>query len=112
MEARTDVENDTVWLNTEQISKLFGRDYKTIRKHINNALNEELDEKVVVAKFETTTKHGAMVDKTQVYDVNHYNLDRIISVGYRVKSNRGILFRRWANGFSKDYLIKSFAIND
>ena len=96
LDVRTDKENDTVWLNTEDISLLFGRDYKTIRKHINNALREELDEKVVVAKFANTTKHGAIGSKTLTHDVDFYNLDMIISVGYRVKSQRGIVFRRWA----------------
>ena len=112
LDVRTDKENETVWLNTEQIASLFGRDYKTIRKHINNALNEELDEKVVVAKFESTTKHGAIEDKTQTHELTYYNLDMIISVGYRVKSQRGIIFRRWANNILKDYLVKGYALNE
>jgi len=78
LDVRTDKVNDTVWLNTEEISLLFGRDYKTIRKHINNALKEELDEKVVVAKFANTTKHGAIESKTQTHEVDYYNLDIII----------------------------------
>ena len=112
LEVKTDKENETVWLNTEQIASLFGRDYKTIRKHISNALKEELSESVVVAKFETTTKHGAIAVKTQTHDVSYYNLDMIISVGYRVKSKRGIVFRRWANKVLKDYLIEGYAINN
>ena len=112
LDVRTDKNNDTVWLNTEEIAVLFDRDYKTIRKHINNALKEELDEKVVVAKFENTTKHGAIGDKTQTHDTNYYNLDMIISVGYRVKSKRGILFRRWANKVLKEYLIQGYSINN
>ena len=112
LEVRTDKENEKVWLNTEQIASLFGRDYKTIRKHIINALKEELSESVVVAKFETTTKHGAMAVKIQTHDVSYYNLDMIISVGYRVKSKRGIIFRRWANKVLKDYLIEGYAINN
>ena len=87
------------------ISVLFERDYKTIRKHISNALNEELDEKMVVAKFENTTRRGAMEGKSQTHDVTYYNLDMIISIGYRVKSKRGIIFRKWANKVLKDYLI-------
>ena len=112
LDVRADKENDTVWLSTEEISLLFGRDYKTIRKHINNALREELDEKVVVAKFANTTKHGAIEFKTQTHDVDYYNLDMIISVGYRVKSQRGILFRKWANKVLKEYLIQGYSINN
>lgn len=112
LDVRMDKDNDTVWLNTEQIASLFGRDYKTIRKHINNTLKEELNESVVVAKFETTTKHGAIDSKTQTRDVSYYNLDMIISVGYRVKSQRGIIFRRWANKVLKDYLIEGYAVNN
>lgn len=112
LDVRTDKVNDTVWLNTEEISLLFGRDYKTIRKHINNALKEELDEKVVVAKFANTTKHGAIESITQTHEVDYYNLDMIISVGYRVKSQRGIIFRRWANKVLKEYLIQGYSINN
>ena len=112
LEVRTDKEGETVWLNTNQISVLFERDYKTIRKHISNALNEELDEKMVVAKFENTTRHGAMEGKSQTHDVTYYNLDMIISIGYRVKSKRGIIFRKWANKVLKDYLINGYAVND
>ena len=105
------VKDDTVWLNTEQIAKLFDRDYKTIRKHINNALMEELKDEVVVAKFENTTEHGALSGKTQTHKVEYYNLDMILSVGYRVKSNKGIIFRKWANGVLKNYLLKGYAVN-
>ena len=91
---------------------MFGRDYKTIRKHINNALKEELDEKVVVVKFANTTKHGAIESKTQTHEVDYYNLDMIISVGYRVKSQRGIIFRKWANKVLKEYLIQGYSINN
>ena len=91
------MKDETVWLNTEQMAKLFDRDYKTIRKHINNALNEELIKEEVVAKFENTTRHGAMNDKTQTHYIEYYNLDVIISVGYRVKSKKGVEFRKWAN---------------
>ena len=106
------MENETVWLNAEQMALLFERDSKTIRKHIDNAIWEELAGDVVVAKFATTTQHGAIKGKTQTREVNYYNLDVIISVGYRVKSKRGVLFRQWANKILKDYLVKGFAINN
>lgn len=106
------IENETVWLNAEQMALLFERDSKTIRKHIDNAIKEELAGDVVVAKFATTTQHGAMKGKTQTKEVNYYNLDVIISVGYRVKSKRGVLFRQWANKILKEYLVKGFAINN
>lgn len=91
------MKDETVWLNTEQMAQLFDRDYKTIRKHINNAIKEELKDEVVVAKFENTTEHGAIQGKTQTHMVEYYNLDMIISVGYRVKSDKGVIFRKWAN---------------
>ena len=106
------MENETVWLNAEQMALLFERDSKTIRKHIDNAIREELAGDMVVAKFATTTQHGAIKGKTQTREVNYYNLDVIISVGYRVKSKRGVLFRQWANKILKDYLVKGFAINN
>ena len=105
------LKDETVWLNTEHMAQLFGRDYKTIRKHINNALKEELKNEVVVAKFENTTEHGAIQGKTQTHMVEYYNLDMIISVGYRVKSNNGVIFRKWANKILKEYLIKGYAVN-
>lgn len=106
------IKDETVWLNANQMAVLFDRDVKTIRKHINNALSEELNDEVVVAKFASTTKHGAIDGKTQTHEINYYNLDMIISVGYRVKSNRGVLFRKWANKILKDYLIKGYSINE
>ena len=100
------VENESVWLNRNQIAMLFERDIKTIGKHINNALKEELAEQnSVVAKFATTASDN------KKYMVEHYNLDVIISVGYRVKSKRGVEFRRWANSVLKDYIIKGYAVN-
>ena len=96
------MQDETVWLNTEQMAQLFDRDYKTIRKHINNALKEELKDEVVVAKFENTTLHGAIQGKTQTHMVEYYNLDMVLSVGYRVKSNKGIIFRKWANKVLKE----------
>ena len=106
------VENDTVWLNRNQMSELFDRDVKTIGKHINNTLKEELEDQVVVAKFATTTQHGAIEGKTQTHMTEYYNLDAIISVGYRVKSKRGVEFRRWANTVLKQYILKGYAVND
>lgn len=90
----------------KQVSILFGRDIKTIGKYISNVFQEsELEEDVVVAKFATTTQHGAMEGKTQTNLVEYYNLDVIISVGYRVKSKEGTQFRIWANRVLKDYLL-------
>ena len=106
------LEKDTVWLNREQIAQLYGRDYKTIAKHINNALREELEGEPVVAKFATTTPHGAIEGKTQTHMTEYYNLDVIISVGYRVKSQRGVQFRIWATGILKEYMRKGFALDD
>jgi hypothetical protein len=99
------IENENVWLNRQQIASLFDRDIKTIGKHINNALKEELTNFSVVAKFATTAADG------KVYQTEHYNLDMIISVGYRVKSKRGVEFRIWANKVLKDYLMNGYAIN-
>ncbi len=98
------MQDENVWLNREQLAQLFDRDIKTIGKHINNALKEELDTSVV-AKFATTAKDG------KTYQVEYYNLDMIISVGYRVKSQNGVIFRKWANKILKDYMIKGYAIN-
>ena len=106
------LENETVWLTANQMALLFDRDDKTIRKHISNAIKEELSDTVVVAKFATTTPHGAIDGKSQTHLVSYYNLDVIISVGYRVKSKRGVDFRRWANRVLKDYLVKGYAVNE
>jgi hypothetical protein len=99
------LEDENVWLNRHQISVLFDRDIKTIGKHINNALNEELANFSVVANFATTAVDG------KVYQVEYYNLDMILSVGYRVKSNRGIQFRIWASRVLKNYIMKGYAVN-
>ena len=101
-----------LWLNRQQLATLFGRDYKTISKHINNALKEELADSEVVAKFANTTQHGAMKDKTQSHDMEYFNLEMVTSVGYRVKSKRGVQFRKWANRILKDYIVKGYAVND
>lgn len=98
-------DKETVWLNRKQIAILFDRDVKTIGKHINNALKEELDSSVV-AKFATTASDG------KTYKVDYYNLDMIISVGYRVKSQRGIAFRKWATAILKEYIVQGYAVND
>ena len=106
------LEEETVWLNRQQLAILFGRDVKTIGKHINNVFSEgELVKDVVVAKFATTTLHGAIKDKTQTQNVDYYNLDVIISVGYRVKSKQGTQFRIWATHALRDYLLKGYALN-
>ncbi|MBR3710191.1 MAG: virulence protein RhuM/Fic/DOC family protein [Bacteroidales bacterium] len=106
------LENEMIWLTRDQIAVLFGRDYKTISKHINNALREELAGSMVVAKFANTTQHGAIEGKTQTREKEYFNLEMITSVGYRVKSQRGVQFRQWANQVLKDYLLKGYAIND
>ena len=98
------VENETVWLNRQQLAMLFNRDIKTIGKHSTNALKEECQNSVV-AKFATTADDG------KKYQVEHYDLDIILSVGYRVKSANGIKFRRWANHVLKDYMLKGYAVN-
>ena len=102
------LEEETVWLNRQQLSELFNRDVKTIGKHVNNALKEELAGMATVANFATVQKEG---DRTVTRQVEYYNLDMVLSVGYRVKSNRGIEFRRWANKVLKEYLLKGHAIN-
>lgn len=125
------ISNDTVWLTRQQMATLFGRDVKTIGKHINNALREELAVPVVannaitalsgptVAKNTTLRKANSVVAKFattasdgKVYQTEHYSLDMILSVGYRVHSPQGILFRSWANNVIKQYLLKGYAINN
>ena len=106
------LDGDMVWLTRQQIATLFGRDYKTISKHINNALKEELADEVVVAKYENTTQHGAIEGKTQTHELEYFNLEMVTSVGYRVKSSRGVQFRKWANKILKDYLVKGYAVNE
>jgi len=98
------MKDETVWLSLEQMAELFGRDKSVISRHIKKALEEKLDD-AVVANFATTASDG------KIYQVDYYNLDMIISVGYRVKSQNGIIFRKWANKILKDYLIKGYAVN-
>jgi len=100
------LEKETVWLNLNQISELFDRDKSVISRHINNVFKEnELRRNSVVANFATTASDG------KKYNVDYFNLDVIISVGYRIKSKRGTQFRIWANQIIKDFLIKGYAIN-
>ena len=98
---------DTVWLNRQEMSLLFERDVKTISKHINNSLNEECKNSTV-AKFAIVQKEGERYVEREIF---YYNLDVIVSVGYRVKSSRGIMFRRWANSILKQYLLNGHVIN-
>lgn len=107
------LQNETVWLTLDQMAELFQGNKSTISRHIKNILEVgELDEKVVVAFFATTTPHGAMLNKVQTHNVAFYNLDMIISVGYRVNSLRGVQFRQWATSVLREYLIKGFTLND
>ena len=99
---------DTVWLNRSQMAELFERDVKTIGKHINNALREEVDSSTV-AKFATVQEEG---NRSVTREIEYYNLDMIISVGYRVKSNRGVEFRRWANHVLRQYILQGYAVNE
>lgn len=98
---------ETVWLNRNQLATLFDRDVKTIGKHINNALKEELDSSTV-AKFVTVQKEGS---RNITREIDYYNLDMIISVGYRVKSQNGVIFRKWATSILHDFMIKGYAVN-
>ncbi len=104
LDVRTD--GDTVWLTRQQIGDLFSRDVKTIGKHVANARREELADESVVAKFATTAADG------KTYKVEHYNLDMVLSIGYRVKSPEGIQFRRWANNVLKRYVLAGVATNE
>ena len=106
------MKDESVWLSLEQMVKLFGRDRTVITRHINNIFKDnELSKKEVCAKFAHTTQHGSMSDKTQTRELDYYNLDMIISVGYRVNSKQGIEFRKWATNVLKDYMLKGYAVN-
>jgi len=106
------LESETVWLTQAHMADLFGKGRSTITEHISNIFEEgELDEKLVCRNFRHTTQHGAIEGKTQSKDVTYYNLDVIISVGYRVKSHQGTQFRIWATQRLKEYIIKGFALN-
>ncbi|WP_413335056.1 RhuM family protein [Brevibacterium sp. GP-SGM9] len=104
LEVRTDAE--TVWVTRHQLAVLYGRDVKTIGKHVANALREELADSPVVAKFATTAADG------KTYQVEHYDLDMVLSIGYRVKSAEGVHFRRWANDALRRYAIDGVALNE
>ena len=106
------IENETVWLTQDQVASLFGRNRVAITQHIGNIFKEgELDKEVVCKDFLLTTQHGAIEGKTQTRKIKIYNLDIIISVGYRVKSKQGTQFRIWATQILKDYLLKGYALN-
>ena len=114
-ESRVEVRlhDETVWLSLDQMAELFQRNKSTISRHIKNVFEEgELNKEVVVAKYATTTQHGAIEGKTQTHEVDYYNLDMIISVGYRVHSYRGVQFRQWATAVLKEYIKKGFVLND
>ncbi len=107
------IKDETIWLTQKAMAKLFSVDKSSISRHLKNIFAEgELDETVVVAEIATTTQHGAMQGKTQTKDTRFYNLDAIISVGYRVNSKRATHFRIWATGVLKEYMIKGFALDD
>ena len=107
LEVNVSPEEETIWLTLDQIAKLFNRDKSVISRHIKNILfSLELNENLVVAKNATTAKDG------KIYIVSYYNLDMIISIGYRVNSKRGIMFRQWANKVLKEYLLKGYVINE
>lgn len=101
------MKDETVWLSLEQMAKLFDRDKSVISRHIKNSIKEELDSSVV-AKFATVQKEG---NRKIIRSIEYYNLDMIISIGYRVKSPQGVTFRKWANKILKDYMIKGYAVN-
>ena len=107
------LEEETVWLTQAQIAELFGKGRSTITEHIQHIFEDgELDKEVVCRNFRHTTSHGAIEGKIQETVANYYNLDVIISVGYRVKSSQGTQFRIWATQRLKEYIIKGFALND
>ncbi len=107
------LQNDSIWVTQKAMADLFAVNTPAISKHLKNIFLEgELDEKVVVSKMEITTQHGAIEGKTQTKDVKFYNLDAIISVGYRVNSRQATKFRIWATGVLKEYMIKGFAMDD
>lgn len=109
----THLEDETVWLTQKQIATLFDKGRSTITEHIGNVFKEgELDKEVVCRNFRHTTQHGMIADKTQESESVFYNLDMIISVGYRVKSHQGVQFRKWATALIKQYLVKGFVLND
>ncbi len=112
VELKATVENESVWLNQNQIAELFEVQRPAVTKHLSNIFkSNELDEKVVCSILEHTTKHGAIKGKKQTKKIKLYNLDAIISIGYRVNSKRATRFRIWATSILKDYLVKGYALN-
>ena len=108
-----DMKNETIWANQNDMAKLFSIDRTVVSRHIKNIFKDaELDEKVVSAKFALTTKHGAIQSKTQTKEVNYYNLDIVLAVGYRTNSIKAIQFRKWVSSILKKYLINGYAINE
>ena len=107
------IKDETIWLTQKAMAQLFDVQTPAISKHLKSIFEEgELDEKVVISKMEITTQHGAIADKTQTNTVNFYNLDAIISVGYRVNSRRATQFRIWATSVLKEYMTKGFVLDD
>lgn len=107
------IRGETIWASQKEMARLFDVGVPAISKHLKNIFEEgELDEKVVVSKMANTTQHGAMADKTQTKEVSYYNLDAIISVGYRVNSQKATKFRQWATSVLREYMIKGFAMDD
>lgn len=107
------VKDDSIWLSQKALADLFGVSKSTVSRHLKNIFEEgELEEKVVVAKIATTTQHGAIPEKTQTKSVSYYNLDAIISVGYRINSRRATQFRIWATSVLKEYMLKGFVLDD
>ncbi|KHD45029.1 toxin Fic [Streptococcus uberis] len=112
-EANVIVNDETIWASQKEMARLFDVSVSTISRHLRNIFEEgELEEKVVVAKIANTTQHGAMTGKTQTQEVSYYNLDAIISVGYRVNSQKATRFRQWATNILKEYMIKGFVLDD
>ncbi len=107
------VQNDSIWVTQKAMAELFNVNLSSISRHLKNIFEEgELNEEVVIAKIATTTQHGALEGKTQTKEVNFYNLDAIISVGYRVNSHQATKFRIWATSVLKEYMIKGFVLDD
>ena len=107
------VKDETIWLTQQAMAELFGVDKSGISRHLKNIFaTKELEEKEVVAKIATTTPHGAIVGKTQHHETTFYNLDAIISVGYRINSRRATQFRIWATGVLREFIQKGFALDD
>ena len=113
IEFKGDLQNETVWANQKQIAQLFGIDRTVVSRHIKNIFkDEELDKYVVCAKFAHTTEHGAIKDKKQTRDIEHYNLDIVLAIGYRTNSVKAIEFRKWSTSILKQYLLNGYAINE